>query len=49
MINMKRIKWGAFVVAIVLAAMGCGFCWNCPMDWLYGEVRGCLCFGSGLA
>ncbi|MCQ2183761.1 MAG: FtsW/RodA/SpoVE family cell cycle protein, partial [Bacteroidales bacterium] len=17
--------------------MGCWFCWNCPMDWLYGE------------
>lgn len=35
--NKTILKWGAFAVAIALAAMGCWFCWNCPMDWLYGE------------
>lgn len=35
--NKTIIKWGAFAVSVVLAAMGCWFCWNCPMDWLYGE------------
>ena len=34
---MMRI--GLLAVSIALSAMGCWFCWNCPMDWLYGPNR----------
>lgn len=33
----KRIvQVGLVGVSLALAALGCWFCWNCPMDWLYG-------------
>ena len=32
---MTRI--GLLAVSIVLAAMGCWFCWNCPMESVYGS------------
>ena len=35
--NETILKWCAFALAVVLAAMGCWFCWSCPMEWLYGE------------
>ena len=35
--NETILKWCAFALAVVLAVMGCWFCWNCPMEWLYGE------------
>ena len=31
------LRWSVLAVSVVLAAMGCWFCWNCPMNWLYGE------------
>ena len=36
--NRKMVtRIGLLAVSIALAVMGCWFCWNCPMDWLYGE------------
>ncbi len=50
---MMRI--GLLAVSIVLAAMGCWFCWNCPMEWVYGPgqhvlfQRQVICNAIGIA